>query len=249
MTALPLSLQAECALRPHAPALSGVPPAAIRRADPHPAPPHRGSRFCASSSTTSSGVSDFLCAIYKVEQELKDAGEDYIPKSFVAAAILAGMGNRYPTCRDLLQALPKDQQTKEVFAQRLLESEKNETINQEINSLTLGTSSSLASVNATTRNPGHSSAGPSTLKVCGYVRKRQGRHSWNKPGQVCVKKHTGECWMKLDDQWLASNPTKTPADLPDRLQALRAEEDAAAAHHAASITFDPSGDSVPPVYS
>jgi len=101
------------------------------------------------------------------------------------------MGNRYPDpAGTLLQALPKDQQTKEVFAQRLLESEKNETINQEINSLTLGTSSS-ASVNATTRNPGHSSAGPSTLKVCGYVRKRQGRHSWNKPGQVCVKKHTG----------------------------------------------------------
>jgi len=52
--------------------------------------------------------------------------------------------------------------------------------------------------------------------------------------------------MKLDDQWLASNPTKTPADLPDRLQALRAEEDAAAAHHAASITFDPSWLTSPP---
>jgi len=39
----------------------------------------------------------------------------------------------------------------------------------------------------------------------------------NKPGQRCTKWHTTTCWMKLDDEWLAAHPTKTGADLPDRL--------------------------------
>jgi len=151
-----------------------------------------------------------------VEQELKDAGEEVIPKSLVAGAILAGMGNRYTTCRDLLQALPKEQQTKEVFGQRLLEAEKNEKINAEIALLTMG-----ASVNAATNPPGTHLPGPSTRKVCGYIRKRQGRNAWNKPWSECLKYHTGSAWVKLDDERCAANPTKTPADLPDRLQALR----------------------------
>jgi len=162
-----------------------------------------------------------------------------------AGAILVGMGNRYTTCRDLLQALPKEQQTKEVFGQRLLEAEKNEKINAEIALLTMG-----ASVNAATNPPGHSPSGPSTRKVCGYIRKRQGRNAWNKPGQECLKYHTGECWVKLDNEWLAANPTKTPADLPDRLQALRAQEGARCHPQSAGCLHHrgPPWLCVPPVY-
>jgi len=162
---------------------------------------------------TFNGVFDFLTAIYKVEQELKMQEK----KSFRSPCRWSHTcwdGERYTTCRDLLQALPKEQQTKEVFGQRLLEAEKNEKINAEIALLTMG-----ASVNAATNPRGTHLLGPSTRKVCGYIRKRQGRNAWNKPGQECLKYHTGSAGEALR-RVAAANPTKTPADLPDRLQAL-----------------------------
>jgi len=85
------------------------------------------------------------------------------------------MGDGYTTSGTSCQALPKEQQTKEVFGQRLLEAEKNEKINAEIALLTMG-----ARCQTLNQSPGHSPSGPSTRKVCGYIRKRQGRNAWNK---------------------------------------------------------------------
>jgi len=131
-----------------------------RRADPTRTASTADQDSALQASTTSPAPLTFCALSDKVERSSRTQAYDYIPKSFVAA-YLAGIWNKYPDPAVTTARLsPRTNETKEVFAQRLLESEKNETINQEINSLTPGHQFQRASVNATTRNPGHSSADP-----------------------------------------------------------------------------------------
>lgn len=158
------------------------------------------------------GVSAFLTAITKVEGELRRAGQA-VPSEAVAGAILVGMGDKYPTTRELLLTLPASQQTKEVFSNRLLEAEKNAAVAADLNALHLGHPKSAPQGGA--RKPQQQQQ---QYPRCGYVRKHNGRGRYAVAGRACPRRHPpGElCWSRADDAWLAANPGKGPMDLPIR---------------------------------
>jgi hypothetical protein len=158
------------------------------------------------------GVSDFLTAIGKLEAELERAGQQ-VPTAAVAGAILVGMGDRFATTREIVLALPADQQTKEVYATRFLEAEKNAQLTAEMNAMYISRGG------APPARQGAGGAAPGGgFKVCGYIRKLQGKGRFAAPGKKCTRRHPpGElCWSKADDQWLQANPGKGPGDLPIR---------------------------------
>ena len=157
------------------------------------------------------GVSAFLTAITKLELEIKRGGVE-VHDTLLAGAILNGMGDRFPTTKELLLTLPIQQQTKFVFGERLLEAEKNAKVVSDAAFTTLPQ-------NAFAATSGRGSG-------CGYVRKRQGRGAFDKPGSKCTRgsHKQKDCWKFLDDQFLAANPDKTAKDLPNRFAELRAKQ-------------------------
>ena len=161
------------------------------------------------------GVSAFLTELTKHEQALQENGEKLSP-TLLPGAIIMGIGDAYPTTRELLMTLPRKQQTKDVFATRLLEAEKNSALSAEM---------SAFSVNVVAANSIYNKGG-GARQGCGYVRKHQGRSRTAIPGQQCLKgaHKRQDCWMYLDDEWLQAYPTKTGADLPNPLQALYAQK-------------------------
>jgi hypothetical protein len=156
------------------------------------------------------GVSAFLTAITKLELEIKRSGVE-VPDSLIAGAILIGMGDRYPTTKELLLTLPMASQTKQVFGERLLEAEKNAKLS--------------ADISLTTTSHAVYAAMPAPSGMCGYVRQRQGKGMNAQPGTKCTRNHQRKgCWAYLDDLFLEANPSKTAADLPNRLAGLRAKQ-------------------------
>jgi transposase InsO family protein len=164
------------------------------------------------------GVSDYLTALDKLAAEVRRAGQP-VPTSLLAGSILVGMGDRYPTTRELLLTLPEAQQTRDVFALRLLEAEKNAKITADLNALHTGARRGTpgpAPGPAQQRN--NRGQPPKQYPKCGYVRKRQGKGARAVPGSQCPRRHPpGElCWSKADDEWLEAHPNKGPQDLPQR---------------------------------
>lgn len=157
------------------------------------------------------GVSAFLTAITKLEMEIKRGGVE-VHDTLLAGAILNGMGDRYPTTKELLLTLPIAQQTKDVFGERLLEAEKNAKL-------------TIDMAMATTTHNAYAAAA-NVRGGCGYVRQRQGKGQNAKPGTKCTRGNhkRKDCWALLDDQFLAANPGKGPGDLPNRLAELRARQ-------------------------
>ena len=157
------------------------------------------------------GVSAFLTAITKLELEIKRGGVE-VPDTLLAGSILNGMGDRYPTTKELMLTLPIAQQTKHYFGERLLEAEKNAKI-----------SADMAFAGST-----HAANASSTFKTggCGYVRQHQGKGGNAKPGSKCIRgvHKRNDCWALLDDKFLSANPGKGPGDLPNRLADLRAKQ-------------------------
>ena len=166
------------------------------------------------------GVSAFLTSITKLEQEIKRGGVE-VPPTLLAGAILIGMGDRFLTTKEYLLTLPLDQQNKDTFGARLLEAEKNAKISADM----LLTSTPQNVFATTTRGGG-----------CGYVRQHQGKGQNAIPGAKCARGNhkRNDCWAYMDDQFLAANPGKGPADLPNRLSQLRAKQ-AAGKKVAASV--------------
>ena len=101
--------------------------------------------------------------------------------------------------------LPREQQTKEVFATRILEAEKNSALSAEMAAFSV----TVAAANSNYNKGGGARQG------CGYVRKHQGRSRAAVPGQQCLRgaHKRQDCWMYLDDEWLQANPTKSGADV------------------------------------
>ena len=170
------------------------------------------------------GVSAYLTALTKIELELQRAGQVAAP-SLLAGAILTAMGDRYPTTRELLFTLPIAQQTKAVFALRLLEAEKNAKVSADMAAMTTGGAprkgpalAPAAEANAAGSRP----SGP----LCNYVRKFQGKGLNSVPGTVCGRRHLKpqNCWAKLDDAWMVADPGKTAADLPNRRLEYKQEQ-------------------------
>lgn len=156
------------------------------------------------------GVRDYLTPLTKLKLDLTRAGET-VPSSLMAGAILWGMGARFPTAKELMLDLRADEQTKDILATRLLEAEKNSKLSTEMAAMALAPPSAPALIaGATTR-------GPSRYPPCTYVRKYPGKGARPAVGNVCGSRHKpGTCWAKLDDDFLAANPAKTAADLPNR---------------------------------
>ena len=173
-----------------------------------------------------SGVSAFLTAITKAELEIKRGKVD-IPPSLLAGVILNGMGNRFPTTKELMLTLPPEQQTKEVFGERLLNAEKTAKVCGDLE---------IMSANAAT-TPTRDPRG----NGCGYVRKYQHRGFNARPGDKCNKgRHPRHgCWMMLDDKFLEDNPGKTPRDLPNRLEELNRLKEAGMKRANANVATPP----------
>jgi len=147
-------------------------------------------------------VAAFLTAMAKKEAEIRAAGGE-VHTSMLAGVILNAMGDRWPSTKELMLTLPKDQQTREVFAKRLLEAEKNEHLVADFQAAVLGPNSN---------KPG---ATPKATP-CGYIRQLQGNHARATPGSRCRGFHSrASCWAAKDDKWLKDHPDKTAADLPD----------------------------------
>jgi hypothetical protein len=170
------------------------------------------------------GVSAFLTALTKLELEIKRAGSE-VPPTLLAGAILNGMGDRFPTTKELLLTLPIAEQTKHVFGERLLEAERNAKISADIAMFT-----TISAANAATTKTGG----------CGYVRQRQGKGQNGAPGTKCTKgtHKRKDCWAFLDDQFLAANPDKGPGDLPNRLAELKAKQSKGRKPGASAVTTD-----------
>ena len=160
------------------------------------------------------GVSAYLTALTKVQLELEQAGAN-LPEFLLAGLILIGIGDRFPTTKELLLQLPLAEQTKAVFGGRLLEAEKNAQLSADLALLSVNTSiKPSANANATTTFSNKQSGG------CGYIRKFQGRWNSQTPGTKCIRgtHRRNQCYAFLDDQFMESNPGKGPEDLPDRRQ-------------------------------
>lgn len=162
-------------------------------------------------------VADFIAALQKAKQDLVTAGETPSTAS-MASLILQGMGNSFPLAKNSMMDLPRHRQTEEEFTKRLVDAEKYAALETELNTVNVGdvsVRSPPAAVNAATKRP-------AAYSPCTYVRKRNGYGSTRKAGTVCGFPHKpGTCWAARDDEWLAANPTKTAADLPDWRQEAR----------------------------
>lgn len=182
------------------------------------------------------GVAGFLTDLSKRGLEIKRAGVE-VPPSLMAGAILLGMGDMYPSTRERLGDLPLEQQTFEVFGNKLLQAEKDAALTAELAAFSLTTSPATTPTPATTSTqpvitpptavtPASALAAAPRGSGCGYIRQRQGKGQNAVVGQKCnVGTHKREqCWMLLDDMWLAANPTKGPADLPNRLMELKVKQ-------------------------
>jgi len=73
--------------------------------------------------------------------------------------------------------LPREQRTKEVFATRLLEAEKNSALSAEMAAFSV----TVAAANSNYNKGGGARQG------CGYVRKHQGRSRAAIPGRRCLR--------------------------------------------------------------
>lgn len=140
-----------------------------------------------------------------------------------------GIGDRFPTTKELLLTFPLADQTKAVFGARLLEAEKNAKVTADLDALTMAATQSVAlgpppgpgaapaSANVAMRGTAPSRGSAPGRHPCTYVRKFPGKGG-KLAGSVCGASHKSpkDCWARMFDQWLASNPGKTAADLPNR---------------------------------
>lgn len=147
-------------------------------------------------------ISAYLTSFAKIEGEIKAAG-GHVDQSAVAGAILNGIGNAFPFHRTLMTNLPAGEQTPENLGCILTEAEKNEILQQQLALLTVH------------KTGGELNAAGKSRPFCSYVRQRQGRQRWEKPGKRCRGGHNPlKCWAKRDDEWLKGHPDKGPADTP-----------------------------------
>lgn len=179
MGTLPEELQEDCAQRPSVVALWR----------------YLEERFAAQSLTSTaalwvrlfnvrlsdySGVSNFLTALTKLELELVRAGMN-VPQSLLAGAILVGIGDRFPTTKELLLTLPQVEQTKAVFEARLLEAEKNAKVTADLDAITMAAMQAAPPTPLAPPGPPPASANPATRGTgqprhpCTYVRKYPGK--------------------------------------------------------------------------
>jgi len=175
-----------------------------------------------------SSVAAFITAVTQIKTEILAFGADWHQHA-VAGVILNGMGDSYPATKELLLTLPHEQQIKEVFAQRLIEAEKNADLTNSFQGLVQAN-------------------GVGTGQGCGYIRKLQGKHPHQAPGQRCsTGKHTrNQCFMLQDDQWLAANPLKTSKDLPNwfdffKIKKNQKAQDSKAKAHVHNVVVDAAG--------
>ena len=183
------------------------------------------------------GVSAYLTALGKMESDLRRANQQ-VPSSLIAGAILVGMGDRFPNTKEMLLAQPTAQQTKEYFALRLLEAEKNAKVSADLNSLSMGHKALLAVPKQNAAN--------NRFPRCNYIRKHNGRGRYAIAGRPCPRRHPpGEqCWAKADDAWLAANPGLGPADLPQRnFPEIRSRQQQAAVMQGGSSSAGSAGQS------
>jgi len=137
-----------------------------------------------------------------------------VEESFLAGAILFAVGPSYPGVRDLLLMLPDAQQTKDVFSARFLEAERMRRSAAELQSLTTSPGPVPPSFAGAVRGGSAPGRRPSKWPPCTYIRKRDGKAPAGTPRGS--SHNPRQCWAKLDDEFLAANPGKTAADLPDR---------------------------------